>query len=406
MASAGTRIMTRRRKREWWRIATRLEHPVFRFLFSVFYAGLCCVLAGCAAPSEPQPRRPPVPEAVTDLAAHQSGDTMVLTFTLPRNSIERQPLAEPPSVEIYRGFLPAAAGPAKLSTRLVYTIPPSLVDTYLTQGRVRFVDPFKPDEVAQSAGGQMVYMVRTRASKRRASADSNAAALRVYPVPAPISDVKANLIESAVELAWTPPARTSGGAALSSLASYRVYRAEVEPGAEAATAQDLSGAKLKTPLELLGPTPLPAFRDTRFEFDHTYLYTVRSVAQYAADEVESADSQPLALTPRDTFPPEAPKGLVAVLVPETQGAPAYVELSWDISPEPDWAGYYVYRSEQADTPGERLTQELLLAPTFRDMSVTGGHRYFYRVTAVDRAGNESPLSAAASTEVPPAAGEP
>src|SRR5712692_7064354 len=404
MASA-RRIMAGPGKTDRDRIAARLDHPVFHFLLSVFYAGLCCALAGCAAPGEPQPQRPPVPQAVTDLAARQSGDSVVLTFTLPRNSIERQPLAEPPSVEIYRGFLPAAAGPAKLSTRLVYTIPPSLVDTYLTEGRVRFVDPLKPEEGAQSAGGQMVYMVRTRASKRRASADSNTAALRIYPVPAPISDVKAHLTETAVELAWTLPARTSGGAALSSLVGYRVYRAEVEPGTEAAAAQDLSHAKLKTPLELLGPTPLPVFRDTQFEFDHAYLYTVRSVAQYGADEVESSDSQPLALTPRDTFPPEAPKGLVVVLVPETQGEPAYVELSWDISPEADWAGYYLYRSEQADTPGERLTQELLLAPTFRDMSVTGGHRYFYRVTAVDRAGNESPSSAAASAEVPPVAGE-
>jgi fibronectin type 3 domain-containing protein len=36
-----------------------------------------------------------------------------------------------------------------------------------------------------------------------------------------------------------------------------------------------------------------------------------------------------------------------------------------------------------------LTPDLLLAPAFRDMPVVLGHHYFYRVTAVDRAGNES-----------------
>ena len=37
-----------------------------------------------------------------------------------------------------------------------------------------------------------------------------------------------------------------------------------------------------------------------------------------------------------------------------------------------------------------LNTDLLLTPAFRDMNVQPGHRYFYTVTAVDRAGNESP----------------
>src|SRR5260370_27228514 len=66
--------------------------------------------AGCAAPGEPQARRPPVPTAVTDLAARQAGSGVALTFTLPRNTIEGEPLSEPPAIEIYRGL--AAAGAA------------------------------------------------------------------------------------------------------------------------------------------------------------------------------------------------------------------------------------------------------------------------------------------------------
>jgi fibronectin type 3 domain-containing protein len=111
------------------------------------------------------------------------------------------------------------------------------------------------------------------------------------------------------------------------------------------------------------------------------------------------------VTPRDTFPPAAPQGLVVILVPATPGTAAHLELSWGISPETDLAGYHVYRSEQeitgASGRGERLNRELLLSPTFRDMSVLPGRHYTYRVTAVDRAGNESPLSTAASEEVPP-----
>ena len=393
--------MVRSRERTGSRAASRCGSPVFHALFSVF---CFWALLGCAAPGEPQPRRPPVPEAVTDLAAHQLGDAVVLTFTLPKHTVERRPLAEPPAVEIYRSFPPGGAetGKVRVPSRLVYTIPSALMETYVTEGRVRFEDPLKSEELAQSAGREVIYMVRTRASKRRASADSNTVAVHAYPAPAPISDVKAAVTQSTIELAWTPPLRASGGAALPSLGGYRVYRAEVEPGAEAAAVQDPSHAKLKTPLELLGPTSSAELRDTHFEFDHTYLYTVRSVAQYGAEEVESADSPPLVVTPRDTFPPAAPTGLVAIVMPETPGGQAYVELSWDISPEADLTGYHVYRSEQAGAQGERLTRELLLAPTFRDISVAPGRRYFYRVTALDRAGNESPLGSAVAAEVPPA----
>jgi hypothetical protein len=42
----------------------------------------------------------------------------------------------------------------------------------------------------------------------------------------------------------------------------------------------------------------------------------------------------------------------------------------------------------------------LLTPAFRDLNAVPGRRYFYRVTAVDRSGDESPPSEAASGGVP------
>jgi hypothetical protein len=178
-----------------------------------------------------------------------------------------------------------------------------------------------------------------------------------------------------------------------------VYRAEVEPQQDV-SAPDHPAANLKSTLELLGSVSSHEYRDTQFEFGKTYLYTVRAVAQFGQDLVESADGAPAFVTPRDTFPPAAPVGLVAAVVPATPGAPAYVELSWAISPEGDLAGYRVYRGERDDTPGERMNANLLLSPTFRDISVMAGRGYSYRVSAVDRAGNESPLSSAVRAEVP------
>jgi fibronectin type 3 domain-containing protein len=150
----------------------------------------------------------------------------------------------------------------------------------------------------------------------------------------------------------------------------------------------------------IGDCPAPPFRDTQIQFGKTYVYTVRSVVQYPDLQIESLDSPPITVSPLDTFPPAAPQGLVVVLVPAQGAAPAYLDLSWSISAENDIAGYNIYRTEQEGAPGQKQNPELLRTPAFRDMNTLPGHRYFYTVTAVDRVGNESPVSVPASGEVP------
>jgi hypothetical protein len=353
------------------------------------------LLPGCAAPGEPSPRHPVLPVAIADLAANQSGSAVVLTFSLPRQSTEHESLAEPPAIEIYRAALPAGATPdRKTPWRLVYTIPSERVDSYVRGDRVEFRDPLTPEDLGRAAGSRLVYMVRTRVSKSRASNDSNFFAVPIYPAPGVPRDLRVSVTEFAIDLSWIEPSFPEA----STPAGYRVYRAELEPGEETA-AQDLSQVKLKSAIELVGSSSSPDFRDTHFAFGRTYLYTLRAIARFGSDLVESADSAQAVVTPRDTFPPAAPVGLQAAVIPATSQAPAYVELSWAISPEEDLAGYNVYRSGRNDTPGKRINSEILPSPTFRDISVEPGRHYFYRVSAVDHAGNESPLSSMLQTEV-------
>jgi hypothetical protein len=360
------------------------------------------VLSGCGAPGEPSPPRRVVPQAVSDLAARQLGDGVLLSFTLPKKAADGLALAERPSVEIYRGTPAPRGKPAANALRLVFTIPPALLDDYLTGGQVQFRDPLPPESVAKPDGEPLVYTVRTRASQKRASADSNAAALRVYPVPQPINDVQARVTESAIELSWTPPAQSASGAPLPPLAGYRVYRAELEPPADAAAPQEDSKLKRKAPLELLGSPSEAKFRDTQIEFGRAYLYFVRSVARYGSEVIESADSAPVVVSPRDVFPPAPPKNIVAIAVPAAGDAAAHIELSWSIGEETDLAGYNVYRTEgsEASARGERLNRQLVLGPAFRDITAVPGRRYTYRVTSVDRTGNESAPSASVSLDFP------
>jgi len=356
----------------------------------------CALAAGCAAPGEPTARHPVVPVAVSDLAARQYGNAFALTFTLPARSMDREALAEHPTIEIYRAALPPGAAPDKRTAwRLAFTIPSEQVDPYLKAGRIEFHDPLTADDFARAAGSSIAYKVRARAAKARASEDSNVVMARIYPAPEAPRDVHVEVTESTLVVTWTEAALPPGA----STRVYRVYRAEIESGQENPP-QDLSKAKLNTLLELAGTSPSTEFRDSHFEFATPYVYTVRSVGQFGADLVESADSAPAMVTPRDVFPPAAPTSLEIAIVPATPEAPGYVELSWAISPEGDLAGYSVYRSEGEDSSGERVSTDILPSPTFRDISVVPGRRIYYRISALDRAGNESPKSSAVVADVP------
>jgi len=367
-----------------------IRAAAFLTLASSLFA--CALAGGCAAPGEPTARHPVVPIAVTDLAARQYGGAFALTFTLPARSMDHEALAEHPTIEIYRAALPSGASPDKKTEwRLAYTIPSEQVDAYLKGGRIEFSDPLTADGFARAAGSSFAYKVRTRAAKTRASQDSNVVLARVYPAPEAPRDVLVNVTEPALIVTW-PEAALPPGA---SSHTYRVYR-----GVQEAAQGNSSQPKLKSPLELAGSSTSTEFRDTHFEFGTPYFYTVRSVAQYGEDFVESADSAPVAVTPRDIFPPAAPANLEITIVPATNQAPAYVELSWAISPEGDLGGYSVYRSDAEDAPGERISAETLPSPTFRDISVLPGRRYYYRVSALDRAGNESPKSSVVQADVP------
>ena len=314
---------------------------------------------------------------------------MQLSFTLPANSISGEKLPAPPAVEILRGTVKSDGSADAKSLRVVYTIPGALVEGYRSDGPVRFTDPIAPEETKSHPGGAVTYVVRTRASQKRASADSNAVSLRVFPVPAPITSVEAHVTESAVELTWLVPARTAAGEPVPAITGYRIYRSEIHPSAPASPPQDLPQGKPESRSTPLAFSETNGYRDTSIVFDHTYVYIVRSVIQVAGDDLESSDSQPGTVTPRDTFPPAAPKGLVAALLPGSALGTVLVDLSWSINLETDLAGYRVYRSEQEGRRGQLLTPDLLPTPAVRDTSVEPGNRYWYTVTAVDRAGNES-----------------
>jgi parallel beta-helix repeat protein len=96
----------------------------------------------------------------------------------------------------------------------------------------------------------------------------------------------------------------------------------------------------------------------------------------------------------DTTPPERPQALTAV------GRDGVVSLNWAKNAEPDLAGYRVLRSE---TP---LSGFDVVGTTefnhYKNEGVSNLQSYYFRVSAVDQAGNESkPTDAVMGIAVPP-----
>jgi hypothetical protein len=336
--------------------------------------------------------------AITDLAAHQAGDAVELTFTPPGKSTLSERLKEVPTLEILRGGLKPDGTVNPKSFRVVDTIPGSLVSNYQQKNKVVFEDPVEPADVRKDAGMTVVYRVRARVSDKKTSPSSNDVTVSLFPVPERISSIEAEVAENGVHLRWAAPTRTSGGEVLTKIDEYRVYRGELNPGTAETALKDRTS--WKAPLAQIGKTQQAEYTDESIEFGKTYAYVVRSVILAGGTLLESSDSEIKVVTPKDTFPPAAPQGLVAAVLPGEGPGKAVVDLSWSINVEPDLTGYRVYRSEAEGAQGQLLTPELLPTPAYRDMSAIVGKRYWYTVTAVDRAGNESAASSAVVAEIP------
>lgn len=121
-------------------------------------------------------------------------------------------------------------------------------------------------------------------------------------------------------------------------------------------------------------------------------------------ELRGLPSPPATFLFRDTFPPRAPAGLLGVGNPGNGADPATdppsIDLSWEPGQDPDLQGYNVYRAGSVDGQFRRINASAIPGPAFRDLDVHPGETFVYRVTAVDRTGNESAPSTPLVQTVP------
>jgi hypothetical protein len=192
--------------------------------------------------------------------------------------------------------------------------------------------------------------------------------------------------ETAITIRWQPPTANIDNSTPVNLLGYNIYRFD--------QSQPETG---QTPINttLIDKTE---YADKNFRFGGRYNYIVRSVSLGTnGAQVESVNSNTIAVEPKDVYKPSAPQNVSAA------AGPGRVALFFPANPERDVAGYNIFRSTDPNLPLEswtKLNEQLLTRTTFQDENVEAGKRYYYYVQAVDTSGNVSQPSEVVSDTVP------
>lgn len=349
------------------------------------------MFSSCATIGPPQPPSLQLPKPPTDLRATRKGGKVLLTWTIPQLTTDRQGVRELGGTRICRGLekvLTVCTTPVGEAAA-----PQDLAEIRKTTGRkatASYTDALPGELGRDNPLGFVTYAVAVCNAGRRSAGLSNQVRVPLVPTLPPPQGFSARVTGDGVVLAWTEyplllvdqqPARYF----------YRVYRRQ--EGSQ----QPVLVGQLPVAAD-----PHPSLVDQSFEWEKTYYYRASAlsvIAQAGGPEiqVDGDDTPEVQVFAHDVFPPAAPGGLQAVF--SGPGQEPFIDLIWAPVSDVDLAGYNVYRGEEGKTP-EKLNAEPLKAPAYRDQNVASRKEYFYSVSAVDMRGNESARSEETSEKVP------
>jgi len=309
-------------------------------------------------PVQPPPD-PEAPEPATQDTRPLPGDVVTFTETLTSDKLVPQVITKPPPPEKARkpsSKAPAAPPPAPAAS------------------------PGAPGAPAPPAGPEVltrVYVLMGVPKNGRGTMPSARLSVPLLQAPGAPRAGTPTADETSVTVAWTPPPSTTDEAPG---VLYNVYAVPADGAAKPAAAAERPAAPVP-----LNDKPLaePTFVHAGADVGKEQCFVVRSVAAVGSAMIESDPSAPMCVTPKDTFPPAAPKGLAAV------ASEGVINLIWDASGEPDLAGYLILRGEAPGDTLQPLVRDPIKETRYADRSTRANVRYVYAIVAVDKAGNRS-----------------
>ena len=355
------------------------------------------MLVACGVSRAPLPPSLHLPQPVQDLEASRKGDKVTLTWSVPQQSTDQEPLRAHLGVtRVCReiGRHRSSACTQAIAELRASDLPKAQPDRNGGKMPVpaRFTETLAKELQQQNADNVATYTVEILNTNGRSAGLSNVVEIPLAPIPDPPNEISVEITGdamvlrfSAAQTAGSPPLG-QGPSATGNISNYRVYRTIKD--ANNFTALGLPQAE----------NSHLRFDDRTFEWESSYLYRITPVTWTPRGvELEGEDSRPLEVFTHDAFPPAPPTGLQAVSSGTSQQK--FVDLTWAPNTESDLAGYNLYRRD-GDGSMVKVNEELITTPSFRDANVASGARYVYAITAVDLRRNESPLSPEAAEVVP------
>lgn len=347
------------------------------------------VFTACASIGPPMPPSLDLPKPPSDLRGMRKGDQVILTWTIPTKTTDRQTIRNLGPTEICRGRvseLTECGTPA--GTAAPVQNASSSKNNSKQKTPESYTDTLPAQALSDTGSTTITFAVEVLNRENRGAGLSNQIKIPLIRTLPPPEDFKAQVSSQGVVLNWlgaTPP----------SIAQvrfiYRVYRRR-EDQQQTAVVGDLP----------IGSETNYTLTDSDIEWEKTYEYHVDAITVIAAPntsdvQVEGADTPEIKVFADDVFPPAVPTGLQAVF--SGPGQKPFIDLIWAPDADADLAGYNVYRHTEGTT-FVKMNPELLKVPAYRDSAIKPGHSYSYSVTAVDIRGNESARSEEASENVP------
>ena len=347
-----------------------------RIILAIFLILLLLPLSisGCGIKGPPVAPSSTNPAAVTDLRAWSREGRIFLAWGSPTKNTDGSDLKDLLGFRVFRRSRPLPPSPC-LDCPLKYEavaeidveFPPP--DAQVEGGRVLW------REATLKAQSEYTYIVRAYSSYKSPSPESNPVTISWDDPPVAPTRLTVRSEDKALEISWEFTLPLVTGKEMAGFSGFNLYR--------------------RGEGELFGFFPLNPdlikenrFQDAVLENGKRYYYQVRAVRNFRGTLIEGPSSPVASGIPEKLTPPSPPTGLVAATQKEG------VALRWNPNPEPDVAGYNVYRREKGESAFTKINPQLITEQYFLDKAADPHKTYFYSLKAVDTspARNESEFS--------------
>jgi len=330
-------------------------------------------LWGCGVKNPPVAPESTRPGPVTDLNAWPREGGIHLGWSSPTKNVGGSRLEDLLGFRVFRQSRPLTPSPCPDCPAKFEPVAEIDVEyprgAQVGGGRVLWRDmTLKPQH-------EYTYIVRAYNSYKSPSPESNPATIFWDDPPISPSAVRVQSEDKALILSWEFSPRLVNGKEMTDLSGFNIYRR-------------FKGERFGLfPLNSV-PIPEKRYLDGVLENGKQYEYEVRAVRNFRGTLIEGLSSAVASGIPEKRTPPSPPTGLVAAA--QKDG----IALRWDPNPEPDIAGYNLFRRDRGENEFTKINPQLITENYFLDREADPKKSYLYRLTAVDTSPtrNESEFS--------------